>query len=120
MKIKKGILTNEIEAIRRTALSASSHELYIPLRGKHTINPDEEPFDLEESLRTFFEFKEDASSDPRVMLLLGDAGSGKSFFSQQLHQQLWKAYQSGDPIPLWIPLPELAKPFEGAIEEVLL
>ena len=33
--------------------------------------------------------------------------SGKSIFLQQLYQQLWKDYQHGGAIPLWISLPEL-------------
>ena len=53
------------------------------------------------------------------MLLMGDTGSGKSVFAQQLHQQLWKGYKAGYPIPLWIPLPELDNPFEEAVEEIL-
>ena len=108
-----------IGALKQEALKSSLHELYIPLQGKHTINSDEEPFDLEDSLQAFFQFNDDTTSDPKIMLLLGDAGSGKSVFSQQLHQQLCIAYQLGDPIPLWIPLPELERPFEGAVEEVL-
>src|SRR3990167_8452344 len=95
-------------------------ELYIPLHGKYTTNPEEEPFDLAEKIQEFFVFKEaSASTDPKVMLLMGDTGSGKSVFSQQLHQQLWEHYKARDPIPLWIPLPELDNPFESAVEEVL-
>ncbi len=102
-----------------SVINTTMNELYIPLQGKHTTNPDEEPFDLAEKIQSFFVFDEIARNDPKVMLLIGDTGAGKSVFSQQLHQYLWKDYKAGDPIPLWIPLPELQNPFEGAVEEVL-
>src|SRR3990167_5180349 len=58
--------------------------LYIPLHGKHTTNPEEESFDLAQKIESFFEFNDASTSDTKVMLLMGDAGSGKSVFSQQL------------------------------------
>src|SRR3990167_4231812 len=107
--------------MRKAFLNESqNNENYIPLHGKHTTNPEEEPFDLAEKIQPFLVFDEIFRNDPKVMLLMGDTGSGKSVFSQQLHQQLWRAYKTGDPIPLWIPLPELGNPFEGAVEEVLI
>src|SRR3990167_3890347 len=106
--------------IRKVVLEQTlNNELYIPLHGKHSTNPEEEPFDLAEKLQSFFVFDDTSKHDPKVMLLMGDTGSGKSVFSQQLHQQLWRAYKAGDPMPLWIPLPELENPFESAVEEVL-
>jgi hypothetical protein len=57
--------------------------------------------------------------EPKVLLLLGDAGSGKSVFCQDLIRQLWKNYQKGDAIPVWISLPELENPTDKAIEEAL-
>ncbi len=93
--------------------------LYIPLQGKYTTNSEEEPFDLGQKINKFFVFEDSNPSDPKVMLLMGDTGSGKSMFAQQLFQQLWKMRKEGDPIPLWIPLPELLSPFESAVEEVL-
>ncbi len=106
--------------MRRTILEQTDiNALYIPLQGKHTTNLDEEPFDLAEKINSFFVVDKISVNDPKVMLLMGDTGSGKSMFTQQLHQQLWRAYKIGDPIPLWIPLPELLNPFEGAVEEVL-
>jgi hypothetical protein len=50
--------------------------IYIPLQGAYTTNSEEKSFDLTGKLKEFFEFKEDNPSDPRVMLLLGDWGSG--------------------------------------------
>ena len=110
----------KINDFRKTLVEQfQDRELYVPLHGKYTINPDEEPFDLAEKIKQFFVFDEKNMGDPRVMLLMGDTGSGKSIFAQQLYQQLWQARKEGDPIPLWIPLPELLNPFDGAVEEIL-
>lgn len=106
--------------IRRAALEQTDiNSLYIPLQGKHTTNAEEKPFDLAEKIRRFFVLDETNFNDSRVMLLLGDAGSGKSMFAQQLYQQLWRDYETVGSIPLWILLSELENPFEGAVEEVL-
>ncbi len=54
------------------------NKLCIPLHGKHTIIIEEEPSDLEEKIKHFLVFDIMNPSDPRVMLLIGDIGSGKS------------------------------------------
>ncbi len=109
-----------VPEIRKSVFEQSQNaELYIPLQGKHTTNSEERPFDLAEKIKQFFIFDDTNLSDPCVTLLMGDTGSGKSIFVQQLFNQLWQHRKSGDPIPLWIPLPELEYPFESAVEEVL-
>lgn len=115
MKIK----VPDFDSIKQIALKASVDELYIPLQGKSTTNIEEEPFDLADKIKQFFVFDETNPNDPRVILLMGDTGAGKSVFVQQLHQQLWKDYEVGNPISLSIPLAELENPFEEAVEEVL-
>ncbi len=110
-----------LTTVRKTVLEQDDiNLLYIPLHGKHTTNPEEEPFDLAQKINEFFVFDESNTNDPRVMLLLGDTGSGKSVFTQQVFKQLWKTRKESDPIPLWIPLPELLNPFNGSVEEVLM
>ncbi len=115
MKLK----TDPCDAIKQSMNEFSKSGIYIPLHGKHTTNPEEETFDLAQKVNEFFVFDDTNSSDPRVLLLIGDTGSGKSVFMQQLFQQSWKTRSDQDPIPLWIPLPELLNPFEGAVEEIL-
>src|SRR5579864_9310315 len=93
------------------------HALYVKAQGRRYLHlRDEEPFDLSEAVSKFLTFikSNEASSsaavstvnsvesDPKVLLLMGDAGSGKSLFCQDLVLQLWKDYQSGKPIPLFI------------------
>ncbi len=65
----------------------------------------EERFDLYEKVQEFL------SSDKKVLLLLGDVGSGKSTFTRHLEDSLWQVYESkidqekaDQPIPLFIPL----------------
>ncbi|KAI1290647.1 hypothetical protein EDD11_009131 [Mortierella claussenii] len=44
------------------------------------------------------------STDGQVMLILGDSGAGKSTFNLHLENELWRKYQPGSSIPLFIDL----------------
>ncbi|KAF9134857.1 WD_REPEATS_REGION domain-containing protein [Mortierella sp. 14UC] len=55
----------------------------------------------------------------QVLLLLGDSGGGKSTFNRQLEHTLWKSYQRGDPIPLYINLPAIPDPQHDLIVKQL-
>jgi len=110
-------VTEGVDVLRKDVQEKEALELYIPLNGKHTTSLEEEPFDLSEKLKQFFVFDEENKSDPKVTLLLGNTGSGKSVFAQQLYRALCKEYKEGDPIPVWIPLAELENPFEGAVDK---
>lgn len=109
-----------VDSLRNQILSISPDlPIYIPLQGAYTGNIEEKSFDLQFKIREFLASLEDNYHDSKVMLLLGDAGSGKSVFVRQLFRQLWKEFKTGNSIPLWISLPELDSPFERAVEEVL-
>ncbi|MCX8566904.1 MAG: WD40 repeat [Glomeribacter sp. 1016415] len=70
---------------------------------------DSTRFDLKSKVQDFL------NSDKKVLLLLGEAGSGKSTFNRDLAVSLWEAYtqsdKSGDmPIPVFIGLSSLLEP----------
>ncbi|KAG0241638.1 hypothetical protein BGW41_005654 [Actinomortierella wolfii] len=78
-----------------------------------------ELFDLEEMVDSFL-----ASNEKKVLLLLGEEGSGKSTFSRFMAQRLWVEYTSSErhvdrPIPLFIPLTSLDNPGGNLIEQYL-
>ena len=90
----------------------SEAEFFIPLRASfNAFNKDD--FALEEDIENFL------LGDKKLMLLLGDSGSGKSLFTQGLVARKWQSYQPKTIIPLWISLPSLKKPIDKAIEETL-
>ncbi|KAG0301816.1 hypothetical protein BGZ98_008028 [Dissophora globulifera] len=53
------------------------------------------------------------ASQREVLLILGDSGAGKSTFNLHLESTLWREYQPGNPIPLFIDLKAM-----GKLEEV--
>ncbi len=79
--------------------------LYIAPQGMR--RPDAtERFDLDPQVDAFLV----PGSPEKVLLLLGQAGSGKSTFSYHLAHRLWKTYKEDAqkaPIPIFIPLREL-------------
>jgi ankyrin repeat protein/WD40 repeat protein len=83
---------------------------FVPLRGTWFAQ-SEHSFDLEEETAKFL------SSDKKVLLLLGDSGSGKSLYTQGLASKLWQDHKSDSAIPVWISLPSLKNPVNRAIEE---
>jgi WD40 repeat protein len=83
---------------------------FVPLRGSWFAQ-SEHSFDLEEEMTKFL------LSDKKVLLLLGDSGSGKSLYTQGLASKLWQDHKPDFPIPVWISLPSLRNPINRAIEE---
>jgi WD40 repeat protein len=83
---------------------------FVPLRGTWFAQ-SEHSFNLEEEMTKFL------NSDKKVLLLLGDSGSGKSLYTQGLASQLWQDHKSDSLIPIWISLPSLKNPVNRAIEE---
>src|SRR5207237_7187884 len=106
-----------IAKLRRTQLNSlldwqSEADFFVPLRASvRAFMPED--FPLEDDIDSFL------LSDKKVMLLLGDSGSGKSLYTQGLVAKKWQSYAPKQCIPLWISLPSLKNPLEQAIEETL-
>jgi WD40 repeat protein len=83
---------------------------FVPLRGTWFAQ-SEHSFGLEEEITKFL------SSNKKVLLLLGDSGSGKSLYTQGLASKLWQDHKFDSPIPVWISLPSLKNPVNRAVEE---
>ncbi|KAK3818069.1 MAG: WD40-repeat-containing domain protein [Linnemannia elongata] len=95
-------------------LEQSRLSLYIQPFAKASIRAkDEDTFPLLEKVLEFLE------SGRRVMLILGDSGSGKSTFNRQLEHRLWTDYKPGGPIPLFINLPAIDRPDRDLIAKHL-
>ncbi|WP_284269810.1 NACHT and WD40 repeat domain-containing protein, partial [Mycoavidus cysteinexigens] len=79
-------------------------------------------FDLDEAVTAFLTQAQDSSQKTQVLLLRGEAGSGKSTFNRHLARRLWRDYSaaSGErPIPLYISLPTIDKPNKNLIGQYL-
>ncbi|KAF9548727.1 hypothetical protein EC957_005660 [Mortierella hygrophila] len=59
-------------------------------------------------------------SNNKVLLLMGDPGSGKTVFVKQLERKLWGQYNGpNDPIPILVNLPEFANTASDFLRRVL-
>ncbi len=114
-------LAEGIQFIKKQVLENKSltQDLYVPIQATYHGMPTETPFDLQQEVKNEDEKTVSVSSTPKVLLLQGNAGSGKSVFCQDLITHLWKSYREDDPIPLFIALPQCEDPLEHAIEETL-
>ncbi|BBE08543.1 WD40 repeat-containing protein [Mycoavidus cysteinexigens] len=94
---------NEIKDALSNYVAPEGMELHDPTR-----------FDLKRKVQDFL------SSDKKVLLLLGEAGSGKSTFNRDLAVSLWEAYLQGGksknmPIPVFIGLSSLSGPVRNLV-----
>jgi hypothetical protein len=112
----KAPIFEKLAVLRQKVLSDKYVEgelsTYIPVQGAYRIQ-DQNQFDLETEIHTFL------SGEKTLLLLLGSAGGGKSTFNRYMERKLWDAYQPGDSIPLFIPLPSLRDPVNNLFNEVL-
>ncbi|RIA95721.1 hypothetical protein C1645_802851 [Glomus cerebriforme] len=110
---KKYLKTLEVEEVK-DALA-----LYVAPLG-NTINNTTKKYDLEVDLDD--EVDTFLASDKKVLLLIGEAGSGKSTFSQYFAKKLWNIYENNNnkPIPLYIWLTTIKDPNENLIQQYLL
>lgn len=97
--------------------------LYVPLNGKENItDPDQYGFDLEDYIKEKFL----QQSIQKVLVIIGDGGSGKSTFVQYFAKKMCEEMDKNnqDWIPIYIPLIAVKEPsqdnaiFEGYIKNV--
>ncbi len=116
-----GNLQENIQKLRTTYLEGLQQDReikdamanYVSLEGM--LLHDSTRFDLESKVQDFL------SSDKKVLLLLGEAGSGKSTFNRQLALNLWQKYIQtnavrGSPIPVFIQLSSLPESNRNLVE----
>ncbi len=91
-----------LQSFKQKQLQAlSDNPLYIPIQARHTTFSQETPSDLMDSVKSFL-----SAEDPKkVLLILGEAGYGKSLFFQTLARQRWIQYQDDHAIPIFVSLP---------------
>ncbi|KAF9549944.1 hypothetical protein EC957_002004 [Mortierella hygrophila] len=107
-------LEYKIHRLITARLEGYTQPVYIPPQAKRNLGDiDKHAFPLMQNVKEFLESKQ------QVFLVMGDSGSGKSTFNRHLEQDLLKSYKLGDPIPLFINLPDIEKPQKELISEYL-
>ncbi len=104
---------NYLEGLEKDREIKDALATYVSLEG--TPLHDSTRFDLEKKVQDFL------SSDKKVLLLLGEAGSGKSTFNRHLAVGLWEAYVQASavqnsPIPVFIQLSSLPESNRNLVE----
>ncbi|KAF9153065.1 hypothetical protein BGX21_003310, partial [Mortierella sp. AD011] len=91
----------DLRKLRQQRLKNRGDIVYIPPKAKANLKaPDDILFDLTDRVTEFL-----ASDTQKVLLLLGDSGSGKSIFNHEIEYNLWKDYKkTTGRIPLFINL----------------
>ncbi|KAG0322700.1 hypothetical protein BGZ97_004696, partial [Linnemannia gamsii] len=97
--------------------------MYVAL---HATTPTDKKttFNLDEAVTAFLTQKNDSRQKNQVLLLRGQAGSGKSTFNRQLARRLWREYGAATasdetPIALYISLPTIDQPNKNLIGQYL-
>ncbi|KAG0043086.1 hypothetical protein BGZ83_011840 [Gryganskiella cystojenkinii] len=106
----------DLRKLRQQRLKERGDSVYIPPRAKANLKAsDDVLFDLTEKVEEFL-----ASNDLKVLLLLGDSGSGKSTFNREMEYNLWKKYEKAKScIPLYINLSAIERPEKDMIVKQL-
>jgi WD40 repeat protein len=92
--------------------------LYIPSFGANSDKIDNVPENEQHSLLVkSLEFLTHPKQE--LLLIQGNAGSGKSLFGRYLERELWNRYEDGRLIPLFIPLPRLGELSDDLIAKAL-
>ncbi|KAG0291025.1 WD_REPEATS_REGION domain-containing protein, partial [Linnemannia gamsii] len=109
-----GFVENKLQTLRIRRLQEYHQPVYIPPMATANLQAREDAhFPLVDKVHEFL------ASDLKVMLILGDSGSGKSTFNRHLEHQLWTNYKKGDPIPLFVNLPAIERPEQDMISKQL-
>ncbi|KAF8938212.1 hypothetical protein BGZ47_008674 [Haplosporangium gracile] len=100
----------DLNRLRQQRIDEYKGGVYIsPLARPGLKAKDDDLFPLLEKALEFL------GSKRQVMLVLGDSGAGKSTFNRHLEHRLWTDYNQGDPIPLYINLPDIDRPDQNMI-----
>ncbi|KAF9952316.1 hypothetical protein BGZ72_006368, partial [Mortierella alpina] len=92
----------------------NQQDIYIPPMAKAHLQASDDTFSpLMDRVKEFI------ANERQVMLILGDAGVGKSTFNRNLEMELWESYTSGGCIPLFIKLLDIANPVKDLISKQL-
>ncbi|KAF9948256.1 hypothetical protein BGZ72_009802, partial [Mortierella alpina] len=106
----------DLRKLRQQRLKEREDLFYIPPQAKANLNAsDDALFDLTEVVEEFL-----ASSEQKVLLLLGDSGAGKSTFNRKIEHNLWQKYEKDKSrIPLFIDLSAIERPDQDMIVKQL-
>ncbi|KAF9536988.1 hypothetical protein EC957_009125, partial [Mortierella hygrophila] len=106
----------DLRKLRQRRLKERGDAVYIPPQAKANLKAsDDVLFALMEKVEEFL-----ASTDQKVLLLLGDSGSGKSTFNREIEHNLWLKYEKATGrIPLHINLSAIDRPEQDMIAKQL-
>ncbi|KAF9125639.1 hypothetical protein BGW39_007240 [Mortierella sp. 14UC] len=104
----------DLRTVRLRRLDEAKPLVYTAPMAKATLQAkDNDLFPLLDNILEFLD------SEREVMLILGDAGAGKSTFNRHLETHLWTDYSKGGPIPLFINLPAIEQPEQDMVTKQL-
>ncbi|KAG0198636.1 hypothetical protein BGX28_007943, partial [Mortierella sp. GBA30] len=105
----------DLRHLKTRRLAERGTAVYIAPQAKASpLAPDDSLFPLMEKVQEFLN-----DDNQKVLLLLGDSGSGKSTFIRALECDLWGKYEKSGRIPLHINLPSIDRPEQDLVSKHL-